>query len=78
VPLMVYLVGVPNPHLAIGTSALAVAVNAATGLVQHAREHSVRWRCGLMYAASGLIGAFRGSTVGKNFDRQNCCSSSPC
>lgn len=24
VPLMVYLVGVPNPHVAIGTSALAV------------------------------------------------------
>lgn len=25
VPLMVYLVGVPSPHVAIGTSALAVA-----------------------------------------------------
>lgn len=70
VPLMVYLVGVPNPHVAIGTSALAVAVNAATGLIQHAREHSVRWRCGMMYAAAGVIGAFGGSTVGKNFDGQ--------
>ena len=27
VPLMVYLVGIPNPHMAIGTSALAVAAN---------------------------------------------------
>ncbi|MDR7103807.1 sulfite exporter TauE/SafE family protein [Croceicoccus sp. BE223] len=70
VPLMVYLVGVPNPHVAIGTSALAVAVNAATGLIQHAREHSVRWRCGMMYAAAGVIGAFGGSTLGKNFDGQ--------
>lgn len=28
VPLLVYLVGVPNPHVAIGSSAAAVAVNA--------------------------------------------------
>ena len=32
VPLMVYVVGVHSPHVAIGTSALAVAVNAATGM----------------------------------------------
>src|SRR3546814_4964913 len=31
VPLMVYLVGVSSPHVAIGTSALAVAANAAIG-----------------------------------------------
>lgn len=70
VPLMVYLVGVPNPHVAIGTSAFAVAANAATGLIQHARDHNVRWRCGLMYAGAGVIGAFGGSTLGKNFDGQ--------
>ena len=33
VPLLVYLVGVPSPHLAIGTSAIAVALNAAFGLL---------------------------------------------
>ncbi len=70
VPLMVYLVGVENPHVAIGTSALAVAVNAATGLVQHARAGDVRWRCGLMYATFGVLGALGGSTLGKNFDGQ--------
>lgn len=32
VPLMVYVVGVANPHVAIGTSAFAVAVNAGSGL----------------------------------------------
>lgn len=42
VPLMVYLVGVSNPHVAIGTSAFAVAVNAATGLANHARAGTVR------------------------------------
>ena len=70
VPLMVYLVGVKSPHVAIGTSALAVAANAATGLFQHAREGNVRWRCGLMYAGAGIVGAFAGSTLGKNFDVQ--------
>lgn len=70
VPLMVYLVGVSNPHIAIGTSALAVAVNAATGLVSHARAHTVKWRCGGMYASAGILGAIGGSTAGKAFDGQ--------
>ena len=48
VPLMVYVVGVPNPHVAIGTSAFAVAANAATGLVEHARHGVVKWRCALV------------------------------
>lgn len=70
VPLMVYLVGVPSPHVAIGTSALAVAVNAATGLAHHARAGTVKWRCALIYAAAGVAGAFAGSTAGKAFDGQ--------
>ena len=68
VPLMVYLVGVPNAHVAIGTSALAVAANAAVGLASHARAHHVKWRCGGIYAAAGGIGAFAGSTFGKMID----------
>lgn len=71
VPLMVYLVGVPSPHVAIGTSALAVAVNAAVGLANHARAHTVKWRCGAMYAASGIVGAFVGSSIGKMVNGQH-------
>ncbi|GAA4777679.1 sulfite exporter TauE/SafE family protein [Stakelama sediminis] len=70
VPLMVYLVGVPSPHMAIGTSALAVAANAATGLISHARARTVKWRCGGMYAAAGILGALGGSTLGKAIDGQ--------
>ena len=70
VPLMVYLVGVHDPHVAIGTSALAVAANAATGLASHARDHNVKWKCGFMYAGAGIIGAFAGSSAGKAFDGQ--------
>ncbi len=68
VPLMVYLVGVQDPHVAIGTSAFAVAVNAALGLASHARAGHVKWRCGGMYAAAGIIGALFGSTLGKAVD----------
>ena len=70
VPLMVYLVGVKSPHVAIGTSALAVALNAALGLFNHARHHNVIWRCGIMYALAGVIGAYFGSSAGKAFDGQ--------
>ncbi|MEI4472127.1 sulfite exporter TauE/SafE family protein [Frigidibacter sp. MR17.24] len=68
VPLMVYVVGVSDPHVAIGTSALAVAVNAATSLSHHARAHTVKWRCGAIYAGAGVVGALLGSTIGKAID----------
>ncbi|MFN3515786.1 MAG: sulfite exporter TauE/SafE family protein [Novosphingobium sp.] len=70
VPLMVYVVGVKSPHLAIGTSALAVAANALAGLANHARAGNVNWRCGGTYALAGVIGAFAGSTLGKAVDGQ--------
>lgn len=70
VPLMVYVVGVKSPHLAIGTSALAVAANALAGLLNHARERNVNWRCGASFALAGVLGALGGSTLGKAFDGQ--------
>jgi uncharacterized membrane protein YfcA len=70
VPLMVYLVGVKSPHLAIGTSALAVAANAATGLIHHARAGHVKWHCAGLFAVAGIAGAAAGSTLGKAFDGQ--------
>jgi uncharacterized membrane protein YfcA len=70
VPLMVYVVGVPDAHLAIGTSAIAVAANAAINLSNHARGGTVRWSCALTFAAVGIIGAFVGSIFGKMLDGQ--------
>jgi len=43
VPLLVYVVGLDNPHIAIGTSAIAVALNAASNLAMHARSGNVKW-----------------------------------
>jgi uncharacterized protein len=70
VPLMVYLVGVPEPHVAIGTSAIAVAANAAVNLSNHARGGTVVWSCALVFAAAGMLGAFGGSILGKMVDGQ--------
>jgi uncharacterized protein len=70
VPLLVYVVGVPSPHIAIGTSAFAVAVNAAANLSQYAHSGVVKWRCALVFAAAGVVGALIGSTVGKMLDGQ--------
>jgi uncharacterized membrane protein YfcA len=70
VPLMVYVVGVPNPHVAIGTSAFAVAANAATGLVGHARHGVVKWRFASLYSMAGIFGALIGSMAGKAVDGQ--------
>src|ERR1700761_452681 len=70
VPLMVYVVGVPEPHVAIGTSAIAVAANAAVNLSNHARGGTVVWSCALMFAAAGIVGAFCGSLIGKMIDGQ--------
>jgi len=71
VPLLVYLVGVANPHVAIGTSAVAVAASAAANLVTHARAGNVKWRCALVLAAAGSAGALFGSSLGKAVDGQS-------
>jgi uncharacterized protein len=70
VPLMVYVVGVPEAHVAIGTSAIAVAANAAVNLSNHARGGTVVWSCALPFAAAGIVGAFAGSILGKMMDGQ--------
>ncbi len=68
VPLLVYVVGVKSPHIAIGTSALAVAANAAVNLFSHWRAGSVKAACAVTYALFGIAGAAIGSTVGKAID----------
>lgn len=67
-PLLVYVVGIANPHVAIGTSAVAVAANAALNLSNHARRGTVKWRCALVFAASGVLGALVGAAAGKAVD----------
>src|SRR6266446_4535545 len=68
VPLLVYVVGVKSPHVAIGTSSIAVAVSAFANLIDHARRGHVCWPVALLFAASGIFGAAAGSTLGKHTD----------
>lgn len=69
-PLLVFFVGVEDPHTAIGTGAAAVAANAALALWRHARRDNVRWPCGLVFAGAGVFGAFLGAMLGKAIDGQ--------
>lgn len=68
VPLLVYVVGVPSPHVAIGTSAVAVAVSAAANLAGHARAKTVKWPCAIVFALAGIAGAAGGAQLGKLVD----------
>src|SRR5690606_34004682 len=68
VPLVVDGVGVGSAHAAIGTAAVAVALNAAAGLAGHARSGNVKWPCALVFAGAGVAGALIGAEAGKALD----------
>jgi uncharacterized membrane protein YfcA len=63
VPLLLYVVGVSSPHLAIGTSAIAVSLSALANLVNHARRRNVKWPCAITFSAAGIAGAWAGSSL---------------
>lgn len=69
-PLLLYVVGLPDPHVALGTGALAVAINAYANLIGHALKGHVWWRCAILFALIGTVGAFGGSSLGKLVDGQ--------
>lgn len=64
-PLLLYLVGVDDPHVAIGTSAAGVAAIALFSLIGHWRGGRVKWPCAIVFAMSGLIGSILGSSLAK-------------
>jgi len=68
VPLLLYVVGIHNAHIVIGTTALAVAVNAWINLIPHWRHGHVRWKPAILFAIPGAIGAVVGSIFGKMLD----------
>ncbi len=66
-PLLLYVVGL-RPHVAIGTGALAVSVNAFVNFAGHAWSRNVQWRPAILFAVFGVAGAAIGSSLGKTFD----------
>ena len=69
-PMLLYVVGLQDTHIAIGTSAAAVAANAAISLLGHSRGGRVKWACATVFASAGLAGSIAGSTVAKAIDGQ--------
>ncbi|GMA64263.1 sulfite exporter TauE/SafE family protein [Alicyclobacillus fastidiosus] len=65
VPLLLYLVGFHDPHVVIGSTAFAVAVNAFLNLIPHWRSGNVRWKPAIAFAIPGAVGAYVGSVFGK-------------
>jgi uncharacterized protein len=68
VPLLLYLVGIKDPHVAIGTSAVAVSASAMINLILHARKGTIKWSCAIAFAGSGSVGALVGAALGKAAD----------
>lgn len=68
VPLLLYVVGVRDPHVAIGVSAAGVSLNALTALAGQARAGRVRWPCATVFAVTGAAAAWVGSSVAKTID----------
>lgn len=66
-PLLLYVVGL-QPHVAIGTGALAVSANAFINFAGHARRGNVRWRMAILFAVIGALAAAGGSIAGKSFN----------
>ncbi len=79
-PLLLYVVCVGEPHVAIGTGALAVSVNAFANFAGHARSGNVRWLWASLFAVIGLL-AHRQGRRWANWSTASACSSfsvSPC
>ena len=60
VPLLLYMVKVPDTHLIIGTSAMSVAINALINLAAHAAKATSGGRPGLSFRWSLSWGLWRG------------------
>ncbi len=64
VPLFIYFVGIHHPHLAIGTTALAVGITAYINFAQHLQKKNANVKLGGVFALVGIIGVLIGSTLG--------------
>lgn len=64
IPLLLYFVGINNVHYAIGTTALAVGVNAYINSFSHMRHSNVNIKVGAFFSIVGVAGVLIGSSIG--------------
>lgn len=70
-PVLLYLGGVADAHVAIGTASAAVAANALFNLLGHWRAGRIKWPCATVFAVAGLVGSFAGSSLAKLISGQH-------
>jgi uncharacterized membrane protein YfcA len=64
IPLLIYFVGYDHPHIVIGTTALAVSINAFLNLLPHVRKKHVNFRMGALFSIPGIVGVLLGAEIG--------------
>lgn len=64
IPLLIYFVGYDHPHLVIGTTALAVGINAYLNLIPHTLKKNVNYKTGVIFTVPGIAGVLAGSELG--------------
>jgi uncharacterized membrane protein YfcA len=73
VPLLLYVVGMADPHVVIGTTSVAVAANAVTALLPHARAGNVRWAVAGVFSAFGVAGRRWDRFSARRSTGRSCC-----
>lgn len=63
IPLLRYLVGYPDVHTVIGTTALSVGLNAFINSITHSRRGGVDYRIGLFFGTLGVLGVLVGTEL---------------
>lgn len=63
VPILTYVAGM-EPREAIAASLFIVGVTSIVGVLTHAKSGRVRWKTGLIFGATSMVGAFLGGVIG--------------
>lgn len=64
VPILVFVLGF-EPHDAVPTSLIVVALTSTAALVPYGRRGLVRWRTGLVFGGAGMLGSFVAGLVAR-------------
>src|SRR5262249_17668306 len=65
VPALTILIGLPM-HMAVGTSLIAVSLNALWAVIGNLRSGSLDWTLTLLFASGGVAGVLFGARLGRD------------